>query len=152
MPKFWQLVVDELSRTCQYFGMSTETQPEEFADLSRRERQILTALYRLRTASAAEIRAALPDPPTYTAIRTHLTLLEDKGHVKHATEGTRYIYSPVVPREEMGRRVIDDILKNFFDDSVEQAVTAFVKRDSQLSDAQLERLEHLIQQARKDGR
>lgn len=132
--------------------MPIETQPDEFTDLSRRERQILTVLYRLQKASAAEIRAALSDPPTYTAVRTHLTLLEDKGHVKHATEGPRYIYSPVVPREEMGRRVIDDIIRNFFDDSVEQAVTAFVKRDAPLSDAQLERLEQLIQQARKDGR
>ena len=132
--------------------MSIDVQPDEFADLSRRERQILTVLYRLQKASAAEIRAALSNPPTYTAVRTHLTLLEDKGHVKHATEGPRYVYSPVVPREEMGRRVIDDILKNFFDDSVEQAVTAFVKRDAPLSDAQLERLEQLIQQARKEGR
>lgn len=132
--------------------MSTEAQPDEFTDLSRRERQILTVLYRLQKASAAEIRAALSNPPTYTAVRTHLTLLEDKGHVKHTTEGPRYIYSPVIPREEMGRRIIDDLLKNFFDDSVEQAVTAFVKRDAQLSDAQLERLEQLIQQARKDGR
>lgn len=132
--------------------MSVGVQPDEFTDLSRRERQILTVLYRLQKASAAEIRAALPNPPTYTAVRTHLTLLEDKGHLKHVAEGPRYIYSPVVPREEMGRRVINDIIKNFFDDSVEQAVTAFVKRDAQLSDEQLERLEQLIQQARKDGR
>jgi predicted transcriptional regulator len=127
--------------------------PNEFASLSRRERQILSVLYRLRKASAAEVRSALPDPPTYTAIRTHLTLLESKGHVKHETEGARYIYSPVVPREEMGRRVIEGVLKDFFDDSVEQVVTAFVKNDrAQLSDAQLQRLERLIRQARKEGR
>jgi BlaI family penicillinase repressor len=152
VPKYWQSRVDETQQRCQIFGMAVEVQPDGFTDLSRRERQILTVLYRLQKASAAEIRAALPNPPTYTAVRTHLTLLEDKGHVKHAAEGPRYIYSPVVPREEMGRRVIDDILKNFFDDSVEQAVTAFVKRDAPLSDAQLERLEQLIQQARKEGR
>ncbi len=112
----------------------------------------MDALYRLQTASAAEIRKALPDPPTYTAIRTHLTLLEEKGRVKHGSDGTRYIYSPVVPREEMGCRVIKSVLKNFFDDSVEKVVTALVKRDqAHLSDAELERLEHLIQQARKEG-
>jgi BlaI family transcriptional regulator, penicillinase repressor len=133
--------------------MPTKSPTLDFADLSRRERQILTVLYRLKKASAGEVRAALPDPPTYTAIRTHLTLLESKGHVKHATDGSRYIYSPVVPREEMGRRVIESLLENFFDGSVEQAVTAFVKRDhTQLSDDQLQRLEKLIQQARKEGR
>ncbi len=133
--------------------MSTRARQDELSELSRRERQIMTVLYRLQKASAAEVRDALPNPPTYTAIRTHLTMLEEKGHLKHETDGVRYLYSPVVPREKMRRRVIDDLIRNFFDDSVEEAVTAFVKRgQAHLSDDQLDRLERLIQQARKTGR
>jgi predicted transcriptional regulator len=148
MPKFWHNLVDGLERACQFFGMSAD-----FSDLSRRERQVLTALYRLKKASAAEIRSALTDPPTYTAIRTHLTLLEDKGHVRHETDGVRYVYLPVVPREEMGRRVIEGALKNFFDDSFEKVVTAFVKSEEvRFSEEELERLERLTRQARKEGR
>jgi predicted transcriptional regulator len=122
-------------------------------DLSRRERQIMDALYRLGSASAAEVRELLTDPPTYTAVRTHLTLLEEKGHVRHDTDGGRYIYSPVVPREEMGQRMIEGVLKNFFNNSVEQVITALVKREQAgLSAADLERLAKLIDDARKEGR
>jgi predicted transcriptional regulator len=140
---------------CQNFGMSRPKARKKTAppDLSRRERQILDALYRLGTGSAAEIRELLADPPTYTAVRTHLTLLEEKGHVRHDTDGARYIYSPVVPREEMGQRVIQDVLQNFFNNSVEQVITALVKRErTDLSPADLERLAKLIDEARKEGR
>ncbi|MFO1500227.1 MAG: BlaI/MecI/CopY family transcriptional regulator [Verrucomicrobiota bacterium] len=121
--------------------------------LSRRERQLMDALYRLQRASAAEIQNALPDPPSYTAIRTHLTLLEAKGHVRHESDAGRYIYSPVVPREEMGRRAMESVLKTFFDDSVDLAITALMKRKhAELSHAQIARLQELIAQAKKEGR
>src|SRR4051812_7119 len=97
-------------------------------DLSRRERQIMEALYRLGSGTAAEVRGLLDAPPTYTAVRTHLTLLEEKGQVIHTADGTRYVYSPVVPREEMGERVVQGVLKTFFNNSVEQIVTALVKK------------------------
>ena len=113
----------------------------------------MDVLYRLQRASAAEIWEAVPKPPTYTAIRTHLTLLEEKGHVKHEKEGARYIYSPVVPREEMGQRAIEGVLKTFFDDSVELVIKALFKRkEARLSPEQVERLEQLIEEARKEGR
>lgn len=122
-------------------------------ELSRRERQILEALYRLGSGSASEVRDLLADPPTYTAIRSHLTLLEEKGHVTHRADGPRYVYTPVVPREEMGRRMIDGVLKNFFNNSVEQVVTALVNRDeASLSRADLDKLAKLIEHARKEGR
>src|SRR5215469_9963966 len=89
--------------------------------LSRRERQIMEALYKLGKATAAEIREEIPDPPTYTAIRTHLSILERKGHLRHESDGTRYIYAPLVARGEMGQRAIDSLLKTFFDNSVEHA-------------------------------
>jgi predicted transcriptional regulator len=124
-----------------------------FLQLSRRERQIMDALYRLGRASAAEIRAAVPEPPSYTAIRTHLTLLEEKKQVKHETEGARFIYSPVVPREEMAQRAIEGVLRTFFNDSVDLVIAALMKRrQTRLSREQIEKLEDLIERAREEGR
>jgi predicted transcriptional regulator len=120
---------------------------------SRREREIMDALYKLGRASAAQILEQIPDPPTYTAIRSHLTILEKKGHVRHASDGTRYIYEPAVARGEMGSRAIDRLLKTFFDDSVERAVTALLTRkDASVSREELDRLSRLIEKAKKEGR
>jgi predicted transcriptional regulator len=120
---------------------------------SRREREIMDALYKLGRASAAQILEQIPDPPTYTAVRTLLTILEKKGHVRHLSDGTRYIYEPLVAREQMGRRAIDSLLKTFFDDSVERAVTALLTRkDAEISRDELERLSQLIEKAKREGR
>jgi predicted transcriptional regulator len=120
---------------------------------SRREREIMDALYTLGRASAAQILEQIPEPPTYTAIRTLLTILEKKGHVRHLSDGTRYIYEPLVAREQMGRRAIDSLLKTFFDDSVERAVTALLTRkDADISRDELERLSQLIEKAKQEGR
>jgi predicted transcriptional regulator len=122
-------------------------------ELSRRERQIMDAVYRLGKASAADVRAELPHPPTYTAVRTHLTLLEEKGLVKHESDGTRYIYEPVVSREKMAKSAIAGVLQTFFDNSVERVVATLVDRqDSQLTPEQLDRLAEIIEQARREGR
>jgi predicted transcriptional regulator len=120
---------------------------------SRREREIMDALYKLGRASAAQILEQIADPPTYTAIRTLLTILEKKGHVRHLSDGTRYIYEPLVAREQMGRRAIDSLLKTFFDDSIERAVTALLTRkDAEISHDELERLSQLIEKAKREGR
>ena len=120
---------------------------------SRREREIMDALYKLGKASAQQILEQLPDPPSYTAIRTQLTILEKKGHVRHLSDGTRYIYEPLVAREQMGRRAIDSLLKTFFDNSVERAVTALLTRkDADVSADDLDRLSRLIEKAKKEGR
>lgn len=125
----------------------------ESGGFSRRERAIMEALYRLGQASAAEIRDAIPDPPSTTAIRTLLTILENKGHVRHESDGVRYIYAPRVARGEMGRRALDSLLKTFFDDSVEQAVAAMLtRRDANIPREDLDRLARLIERARKEGR
>jgi len=125
----------------------------ENAGHSRREREILDALYKLGKASAAEIREQIPDPPTYTAIRTHLSILEKKGHVRHESDGTRYIYEPLVAREQMGRRAIDSLLKTFFDNSVERAVAAMLTReDADIPREDLDRLAQLIEKAKREGR
>jgi BlaI family transcriptional regulator, penicillinase repressor len=120
---------------------------------SRREREIMDALYTLGKATAAQILEQIPNPPTYTAIRTHLTILEKKGHVRHASDGTRYIYEPLVAREQMGRRAIDTVLKTFFDNSVEQVVAALLNsEETNVSREELERLARLIEQAKEEGR
>jgi predicted transcriptional regulator len=126
---------------------------QEGGGFSRRERAIMEALYRLGKASAAEIREAITDPPGTTAIRTLLTILEKKGHVRHESDGTRYIYAPRVAREQMGRRALDSLLKTFFDDSLEQAVAAMLtRRDANIAREDLDRLARLIEKARKEGR
>lgn len=121
--------------------------------LSRRERQILDLLYRLGRASAADIREELPDPPTYTAVRTHLGILQEKGHVRYESDGTRYIYEPVVPRDEMAKSVIDGVLKTFFGGSIERVVSTLIdSEESAVTQEQLDRLAQIIEEARKEGR
>ena len=140
-------------RTTSASGSAEKSASDLPNQYSRREREIMDALYRLEKASAAEIREQMPDPPTYTAIRTHLSILEKKGHVRHESDGTRYIYAPLVAREQMGRRAIDSLLQTFFDNSVERAVTAILTRkDANIPRADLDRLARLIDKARKEGR
>jgi predicted transcriptional regulator len=118
---------------------------------SRREREIMDALYKIGKASAAQILEQIPNPPTYTAIRTQLTILEKKGHVRHVSDGTRYIYEPLVAREQMGRRAIDTLLKTFYGNSVEGVVAAILDQEDVAPDV-LDRLAKLIDKAREEGR
>ena len=118
---------------------------------SRREREIMDALYKLGRGSAAQILEQIPNPPTYTAIRTHLTILEKKGHVRHASDGTRYIYEPLVGREQMGRRAIDTLLKTFYGNSVENVVAALLDQEDVAPDV-LDRLAKMIDKAKEEGR
>src|SRR5579863_3610154 len=112
---------------------------------SRREREIMDALFKLGRATAAQIRDELLDPPGYTAIRTHLTILEQKGHVRHESDGVRYVYEPSVARGEMGLRAIGAVIKTFFDNSVEEAVNALVDaKEAKLSQEELDRLARII--------
>jgi predicted transcriptional regulator len=119
--------------------------------LSRRERQILDILYARGTATAAEVLDALPDPPSYSAVRALLRILEDKGHARHEARGTRYVYLPTVPRERARNSALSRIVKTFFDGSAAQAAAALVDSGS-LSDDELEKLSSLIKRARKEGR
>jgi BlaI family transcriptional regulator, penicillinase repressor len=119
-------------------------------DLSRRERQIMDVIYRRGSATAAEITADLPDPPTSTAVRTMLRILEDKGHLTHEQDGIRYVYSAVVDREKARESVISHVVRTFFEGSAEQAMATLIdKSGSELTDAELARLGMLIAHARK---
>src|ERR1044072_1901269 len=121
--------------------------------LSRRERQIMDALYKLGRASAAEVRDAIPNPPTYTAVSTHLGILQEKGHIKFESDGTRYIYEPVVSREEMAKVAVTNVVDTFFGGSVELIVaTLLEQREATITDEQLERISEMIEQARREGR
>jgi predicted transcriptional regulator len=119
--------------------------------LSRRERQILDILYAKGSATAAEVRDALPDPPSYSSVRALLRILEEKGHARHESQGTKYIYLPLVPRESARNSALTRIVKTFFDGSAGQAAAALVDSGS-LSDEELARLSDLIARARKEGR
>lgn len=121
--------------------------------LSRRERQIMDIVYAREEASAADVRAAMPDPPSYSAVRALLAILVEKGHLKHRTEGGRYIYAPTRRRAQVGRSALRRVLDTFFEGSLEKAVAAFLQgSDANLSEEELQRLGRLIQQARKEGR
>jgi BlaI family transcriptional regulator, penicillinase repressor len=121
-------------------------------DLSRRERQILDILYERGQATAADVQAALPEPPSYSAVRALLRILEDKGHVKHQQDGPRYVYLPTVGRDNAKRSAMRHMLKTFFDGSAEQAISALLdENSSRLSPAELDRLARLIDTARKSG-
>jgi predicted transcriptional regulator len=121
--------------------------------LSRRERQIMDAIYRRGQATAAEVLEDMPEPPSYSAVRAMLRVLEEKGHLRHEQQGPRYVFLPTVPREQARRSALQQLVRTFFDGSTEQTVAALLDlSDRKLSDAELDRLSHLIKQARKEGR
>ena len=121
--------------------------------LSRRERQIMDAIYRRSQATAAEVLEDLPDPPSYSAVRAMLRVLEEKGHLRHDQQGPRYVFLPTVPRDKARRSALKQLVQTFFEGSTEQTVAALLDLSaSKLSDVELDRLSQLINEARKEGR
>src|SRR5215218_10411694 len=121
--------------------------------LSRRERQIMDLLYQLGEATAADVQERLPDPPSYSAVRAMLRILEEKGHVRHTEDGPRYVFAPVVERDTARRSAVSHLLRTFFDGSVEQAMTALLDAtDRKLSREEGDRLGRLIEQRKREGR
>lgn len=119
-------------------------------ELSRRERQIIDILYTQGRSTAAEVQTALPDPPSYSAVRAMLRILEEKGHVRHEQDGPRYVYLPTVARDNAKKSAMRHMLRTFFDGSAEQAISALLDDEStKLSEAELERLARMINQARR---
>jgi len=119
-------------------------------NLSRRERQIMDALYRRRRATAAEVREEMPDPPSYSAVRAMLRVLEEKGHVRHEEEALRYVFIPTASRALATRSALAHLVTTFFEGSTERAVAALL--DGKLSQQELDRLAVLIESAKKEGR
>ena len=122
-------------------------------NLSRRERQIMDIIYQRGEASVAAVLKDLPAPPSYSAVRAMLRILEDKGLLSHRKEGPRYVYSPTLARQRAARSALRRVLQTFFDGSTEHAVAALLDiSEFELSDAELSRLASLIEQAGKEGR
>ena len=122
-------------------------------ELGRRERQILETVYRLGRASVAQVRDELSDPPSYSAVRGMLNLLKDKGHLRHETDGLRYVYLPVVEPADARRSALAHVVTTFFAGSTAQAASAlFDLPDAKLSRDDLAQLSRLINQAIKEGR
>ncbi|HWD40297.1 MAG TPA: BlaI/MecI/CopY family transcriptional regulator [Fimbriimonas sp.] len=118
--------------------------------LSRREREVLDALHRLGKATAVEVMENMPTPPSYSAVRSILRILEDKGHVKHEEDGKRYLYLPAESRQSAARSALDQVMTTFFGGSLEVAVRTFLDdQDADLSDDELDRLSAIIDQARR---
>ncbi|MEX2130413.1 MAG: BlaI/MecI/CopY family transcriptional regulator [Pseudohongiellaceae bacterium] len=122
------------------------TKPDQ---LSRRERQIMDVLYRLEQASAKEVMENMEDAPSYSSVRTLLGKLVEKGHIEHRESGLKYVYFPLVERQEASQSALSNVIKTFFGDSHYLAVNSLLDMSiNSLSDAELERLNQLIK-ARK---
>jgi predicted transcriptional regulator len=127
-----------------------KTRPSE---LRRRERQIMDILYRRGRATAGEVQKELPGRPSYSTVRTQLRVLEEKGHARHAEEGLRYVYEPVVAREKARQSALRHLVETFFDGSPEKVVAALLGgRSSRLSEEELGRLSELVAKAKKGGK
>ena len=124
-----------------------------YLDLSRRERQIMDIIYEIKQATAFQVLERLPSPPSYSAVRALLRVLENKGHLAHRQEGARYVYMPVLAKRKASRSALRHLLKTFFDDSTMDAVAALLDiSEDRLSEEDYRRLAQLVEKARREGR
>jgi len=123
-----------------------------YAELGRRERQIMDVLFQRGRATAAEVLAELPDPPSYSAVRGMLRLLEKKGHVRHVWDGPRHVYQPTKNPDQMKKTAARHLLRTFFNNSMESAVAAMLGSAEHVpSQEELKRLAQLVERARRNG-
>jgi BlaI family transcriptional regulator, penicillinase repressor len=123
------------------------------AGLSRRERQIMDVIYQRGQATAAEVMRGIPDPPGYSAVRTLLRVLEEKGHVKHHAEELKYVYIPTVNRDKVKRSAVKHLLETFFSDSPQQIVAALLDVSSErLTRNELDQMAKMIEKAKREGK
>jgi predicted transcriptional regulator len=121
--------------------------------LSRRERQIMDVLYKLERATVADVLSSLTGKPNYSTVRAQLRVLEEKGHVRHAEHGLRYIYVPTVPRDIARRSALRHLVETFFEGSTEKVVAALLGGEvSRISQEELDRLAQLITKDSKESR
>jgi len=120
--------------------------------LTKRERQIMDALYRLGRATAAELMALLPGSPSNSTVRTQLRVLETKGYVRHQEHGLKYIYMPTLPRHSARRSALKHLVDTFFDGSNANVVAALLGGETRLSDDELERIAELVRAAKGAAR
>jgi BlaI family transcriptional regulator, penicillinase repressor len=126
---------------------------ENDSDLARRERQIMEILHARGQATAAEVQGALPDAPSYSTVRALLRILEEKGHVKHRRQGLRYVHLPTEAKARASRSALRRVMRTFFGGSAPLAVAALLEAaDTELSSKEIDQLQAIINQARKEGR
>lgn len=117
----------------------------EEGQISRRERQVMDILFRLGKATAQEVMDELPDPPSYSAVRALLSILEEKGLVKHGKESRRYIYAPAVPEKKAKRSALKQLLATFFEGRPEKLVASLLDpEDQKLSKEEISRIRKLL--------
>ncbi len=133
--------------------MARESIQDELQTLSRRERQIMDAIFALGEASVNQVWEAIADAPSRTAVRTMVRILEEKGHLSHTQQGREFIYRPTQPRDTVGRSALNRVLDTFYNGSLADALAAQLFNDTDpLNDDQLEKLGKLIQDAKHQGR
>ncbi len=119
--------------------------------LSRREREVVDILHRLGQATALDVHEAMPSAPTYSAVRSTLRILEEKGQIKHVEDGKRYVYVPAEPRQTAARSALDQVVNTFFGGSLEGVVRTYLSNaETSVSDEELDRLSELIEQAKRE--
>jgi BlaI family transcriptional regulator, penicillinase repressor len=125
---------------------------DPYTELSRRERQIMTILHRRGRATAAEVQAELPDPPGYSAVRSALALLVERGVLRHERDGNRFVYFPVAPKERVRRSALGHLLGTFFGGSRKQAISTLLgDEEFRVSDEDYRELSRLLEEARRRG-
>ena len=110
----------------------------------------MDVLYGAGRATAADVRARMPDPPSYSAVRTLLRILEDKGHVRHEQDGIRYVYVPTVAPAKAQRSALKHMIDTFFGGSTARGMAALVELSG--DDEELRQLRRMIDEARKKGK
>jgi predicted transcriptional regulator len=125
----------------------------KMSNLTRRERQIMDIIHRRGRVTAHDVLEDLPDPPSYSAVRALLRLLEERGHVKHVQDGQRYVYAAAAARADARKSALSHVVRTFFAGSVEQAIAALVESSrTKLSREELDRLAEMIDRAKQEGR
>lgn len=120
--------------------------------LSRRERQIMDIVYEMKEVTALQVLERLPSPPSYSAVRALLRVLEQKGHLAHRQDGPRYVYTPRLPKDKARKSALGHLKRTFFDGSTESVVAALLDISEDLSEEDYRRLTELIEKARTEGR
>jgi predicted transcriptional regulator len=120
--------------------------------LSRRERQIMDIAYEMKEVTALQVLERLPSPPSYSAVRALLRVLEQKGHLVHRQDGPRYVYTPRLPKDKARKSALSHLKRTFFDGSTESVVAALLDISEDLSEEDYRRLTELIERARTEGR
>jgi BlaI family penicillinase repressor len=129
------------------------TKPKLTDSLSRRERQVMNILFRRGEATVSEVMGELPDPPTYSAVRSILRILAEKKLITHREDGPRYVYLPAVSQDRAADEALNQVVRTFFDGSAEAAVTALLRlSDAEIEDTEIDKLRDRIRKARVSGR